>query len=675
MPNLTRTRFIIIMIATLAIYTIASAMIIGVIVVRSNDPAQAAGDNIIWGGSHFQTEFYKFKERVTQAALDRTPEAADEVRLRYEILLNRLAVFQEGQFRTVLLEDQALSALQQDVERQILALEPTILHADDPAALSRIRPVFNELEQPISRLAAGIGQLGGARFRDLRKGVVTQMYALGGLFLGQILTFALLSFVVGRQVHALDRAQSSLVDANASLSRSEAEARQARQQLYDAIESLGDPFALYDAEDRLVLCNERYRQIFSSPGSSVVPGMQFLDILREFVAAGRVPEAVGREEEWITRRVAGRAAPSGTSELRIDNQWFRRSDRRTGGGGVVTIYSDISGIKEREQRLREQQTILQSVLDHIPVAVTMTDLGARLILINREAENRYDIGSNAIGMTIGDAIPASYRTPTSEQDNRDVLSTGRPIIGREYTLKGPDGEERWLINRVPIFDDTRKIKFILRTAVIVPQLVHAYKELAASRAQLQDAQRRAKLAYWTWEAANGWESVWSEEAANIYGTAPEPVPSDDEAFRRLILEDDRALAIKAHHDIYYEGRPYSIEYRVPQRDGRVVWIRDTGEVLEFDADRKPLRMVGTIQDITAQKLVEEDLRHKEARLRNAQRLARIGTWQWVRESDQLHWSKEALEIFGFGEDKVIQSPTDWQDRIHPDDRAAVSAVV
>ena len=369
------------------------------------------------------------------------------------------------------------------------------------------------------------------------------------------------------------------------------------------------------SEDRLVLCNERYRQIFGSCGSGVAPGRQFLDILREFVAAGHVPEAVGREEEWISRRVAGRVAPSGPTELRIDNQWFRRSDRRTGGGGVVTIYNDISGIKEREQRLREQQAILQSVLDHIPVAVTMTDLDSRFVLINREAEQRYQVTAEAaIGKSANETISAHFRTPTSEEDQEEVLVTGKPIIDREYTVRSDGNEERWLITRVPIFDDAGRIKFVLRAASVVPQLAQAYKELATSRALLLDAQRRAKLAYWSWEAGMGWDTLWSEEAAAVFGMAPGAVPIEGEAFHRLVHPDDLTMATLAYQALFNEGRPFQIEYRVPQRDGSVKWIRETGDV-ELDSDRQPARMIGTVQDITGQKQIEEKLKESQVRLR------------------------------------------------------------
>ena len=79
----------------------------------------------------------------------------------------------------------------------------------------------------------------------------------------------------------------------------------ARQRLIDAIESISEGFALYDAEDRLVLCNSVYREIlFPGLADVVVPGTQFETIIRHAAEGGLVAEARGREEDWIAERLS-----------------------------------------------------------------------------------------------------------------------------------------------------------------------------------------------------------------------------------------------------------------------------------------------------------------------------------------------------------------------------------
>jgi PAS domain S-box-containing protein len=672
-----RTRNIVLLLIALATYTIASTAVISLIVGRSHAPARATAENIIWGSSHFQSEFYKLEARVASAIALPSDDAYREVGRRFDILLNRISVMGKGQFRAAYDGRADVAAAVQGLSSRFLRLDPTVQLAKggDRLALLRLDRDLSDLEAPVAALTADVGRLGGEAFHKLQESVIQQAYALGGLFIGQIVTFALLSLVVGRQMRDLGKVGESLAAANANLSRSEADAKRARQQLADAINALADPFALYDADDRLLLCNESYsRDIVGGPVGAV-PGTAFAEILRARVQAGRIPAAIGREEAWIAARMEQRATLSAPSEQFSDGRWYRISERRTSDGSIVSTLTDVTEIKAREESLREQQLVLRSVLDHIPVTVTMTDAEHRFVLLNREAEKRLQIrAETAIGRRVDDAVPARLRSPTSAEDNEAVLATGKPIIDREYTVPGEDGEERWIVTRVPIFDDSGKIKYVLRTGTIVPQLAQAYRRLEQSRAQLQDAQRRAKLAYWTWDAADGWESVWSEEAASIFGTAPDPVPTDDEAFRRLIREEDRAGAVEAHRGIYYEGRNYAIEYRVPRRDGRTVWIRETGEVLDVDADRKPTRMIGTIQDITEQKRIEQDLRESRELLLDAQRRAKLAYWIWDIREDRLRWSEGATEMIGVPDERLPKNDADSLAYIHPDDRQRVATV-
>jgi PAS domain-containing protein len=83
-------------------------------------------------------------------------------------------------------------------------------------------------------------------------------------------------------------AQRALVDAEA-----------ARRRLVDAIEVLPDGFALYDADDRLLLCNQRYRELYRESAAAFVPGASFEQLLRHGLERGQYPKAQGQEDEWL----------------------------------------------------------------------------------------------------------------------------------------------------------------------------------------------------------------------------------------------------------------------------------------------------------------------------------------------------------------------------------------
>jgi PAS domain-containing protein len=81
------------------------------------------------------------------------------------------------------------------------------------------------------------------------------------------------------------------------------ERRSAMARLNDAIESMSESFALFDADDRLVLANSRHRQAYAHGNPLFKPGTRFEDIIRGGIALGQHPEALGREEEWIAERM------------------------------------------------------------------------------------------------------------------------------------------------------------------------------------------------------------------------------------------------------------------------------------------------------------------------------------------------------------------------------------
>src|SRR3546814_14062684 len=94
----------------------------------------------------------------------------------------------------------------------------------------------------------------------------------------------------------------------------EAELREARETLQDAVESLTEGFALYDTEDRLMMCNQRYREFNFMSADMLVPGTRWIDFISTGAERGHYLGAEGRVEAWLAeRRAARRGAVSGKS--------------------------------------------------------------------------------------------------------------------------------------------------------------------------------------------------------------------------------------------------------------------------------------------------------------------------------------------------------------------------
>jgi adenylate cyclase len=131
------------------------------------------------------------------------------------------------------------------------------------------------------------------------------------------------------------------------------EIREARSRLTDAIETISEGFSLYDADDKLIVCNRRYRELHPPDLERIIePGVSFETIIRAAAAHGQIKDAEGNHDSWIAERLARHRAPSYTHvQRRSDGRWIQVNERKTADGGVVAIYADITKLKQHEAEL------------------------------------------------------------------------------------------------------------------------------------------------------------------------------------------------------------------------------------------------------------------------------------------------------------------------------------
>jgi signal transduction histidine kinase/DNA-binding response OmpR family regulator len=154
---------------------------------------------------------------------------------------------------------------------------------------------------------------------------------------------------VGAMADTLRLFRASLIER----ARLAEESERHRHTIETAIETIPDGFALYDAEDRLVLCNNRMREIWPRMSDMLVPGMPFRTILEAVIERGLVEVEAGGAAAWIEERLRRHRAPGGFTEYRYGGAWVRISERRTPDGGTVVVYTDITELKRRQDELEQ----------------------------------------------------------------------------------------------------------------------------------------------------------------------------------------------------------------------------------------------------------------------------------------------------------------------------------
>jgi PAS domain S-box-containing protein len=138
--------------------------------------------------------------------------------------------------------------------------------------------------------------------------------------------------------------------------------RQAEQRMIEAIDSSSEGIIVYDADERFVVCNNRYRQLYPDTADLHRPGVRYEEILRAAVERGQFHLAPDvNREAFIQQRLARFRNPSEPIVRRIaSGKWVQISERRTPEGGLISVRTDITALKDREGQLIESMEAAQA---------------------------------------------------------------------------------------------------------------------------------------------------------------------------------------------------------------------------------------------------------------------------------------------------------------------------
>ena len=168
------------------------------------------------------------------------------------------------------------------------------------------------------------------------------------------------------RVHELDDLHRRLEnEAGKAIDMAE-ELHEARTQLADAVESISEGFALWDRDDRLVMYNARYRNIYPSLCDVLLPGVEFEAFVRAGLERGVMPcdPDRGVEDSVLARLQRHRSSVSAYEQQLCDGRWVRVSKRRTKSGRIVSILTDISERKESEATI--ERLAMEDALTGLP---------------------------------------------------------------------------------------------------------------------------------------------------------------------------------------------------------------------------------------------------------------------------------------------------------------------
>jgi PAS domain S-box-containing protein len=165
------------------------------------------------------------------------------------------------------------------------------------------------------------------------------------------------------------------------------------------------------------------------------------------------------------------------------------------------------------------------------------------------------------------------------------------------------------------------------------------ESLQQSKASLNEAQRIAHFGNWDWNIQTN-QLYWSDEIYRIFGLSPQQFGATYETFLNSVHPEDREFVSRAVREALSGNKPYSVDHRIVSPDGTVRIVHEQAEVT-FNESKKPVRMIGTVQDITDSKRAGEELKESYEQLRKLS-----AHLQSVREEERTSIAREIHDELG-----------------------------
>ncbi|MBL4614380.1 MAG: PAS domain S-box protein [Magnetovibrio sp.] len=219
------------------------------------------------------------------------------------------------------------------------------------------------------------------------------------------------------------------------LQKSEARATEAEQHLKAAIDNVSEGFVIFDKNERLVMFNERYRDMYPAIADKLVPGITFTDMTQALIDSKMAPECDESAKKWQQNRITQFRSEQGEFIAQYaDGRWVLLRDRKLPNGGSVGIRTDITDIKTREFELLASERRQHDLVERAPVAIYVHH-NQSIIYANTMTAHMlgYDSPDQLLGKSIYDLIhPDHHRLALNRYKKVTTSSAALPQIDMKF---------------------------------------------------------------------------------------------------------------------------------------------------------------------------------------------------------------------------------------------------
>ena len=374
------------------------------------------------------------------------------------------------------------------------------------------------------------------------------------------------------------------------------------------------------------------------------------------------------------------------SRREFHQEWrFRRKDGSTFPAEVFAvtmpdsnILAMIRDITERKQAEEARDRLFKLSLDMLSVA----DFEGRLLQVNPAWTECLGWSAEALtSRPMIDFIHPDDHAATSQI--REKIYAGVTVRGFENRYRATDGSYRWFSWNVHPRPDQRLVFAVARDVteqkLAVENLTRREQEermraehaaLMASR--LLESQTVARIGSWETDLVT-LGVTWTDETYRIFEVTAASFTPTHAGFMEMVHPDDRAKVDGAFQESLGKEGQFTLEHRIVPKRGPIKVVEECWRIYK-DHQGKPVRALGTCQDITARKAAEQELKQREELLSNAQSIAKLGIWDLDLQSGRLTWSDTTCLLFGISPAEFHGTYEHYLSFVLPEDRNRIAAI-
>lgn len=332
---------------------------------------------------------------------------------------------------------------------------------------------------------------------------------------------------------------------------------------------------------------------------------------------------------------------------------------------VDSLRSDCSSAEEiAHAALRESEESFRSIVQTSAVGVARTNPEGRFVFTNAAYQQM-------LGYTAEELNQLSVEDVTHPDDwsrNRELferlIRREIPSFDIEKRYRRKDGNEIWALNSVSaVFDPVGRPLFVHAVSQDITEQKRVREELEKREILLREAQEIAHVGNWVWDIEND-EVRWSDELYRIYGLEPRSIEIDYAIFLAHVLPEDRDRVDRIVKGAYASGKPFDYLHGIVRPDGEVRTIHARGCVVRDDTGR-PIRMLGTGQDVTESVQIERELRQSGESYRTLAENVQEMIIRFSPEGRITYASPAALRLLGYEPAEVVGR--EGREFLYPDD--------